>query len=142
MYGALAVGVVVVILGIALKVQSSRLEQAKAEIQNYKVAGELAKKEADRKDKLNADNIKTAVGERDDALAKLRAKSTHPSRVSGVPAAPVGSSEVCFPTAVYNAAFAGFGQAIDRRLADANRDAIEGDAAQIDAQTLLKGWPK
>lgn len=143
-YAAIAAGVVIIGLSVALKVQSSRLAACQHDFEVFRVQVETLGREAERKahekEKADAAKIQTAVSERDAALAKLRSNSGS-RRVSTNPAAPAGSSQVCFRSDAYSAAFSEFSGSLNRFLGEAYGLAIEGDAAQIDAQTLIKSWP-
>lgn len=141
LYAAIGAAVVIVWIGGYARIQSARLEASEANVKAFKQAGEIALQYAKRKDDDNANRIKTAITDRDTALARLR-KSTLASRVSYVPIAASASSQVCGRASIINGALASFGQAINRRLADAQRDAVEGDAAEVDAKALVDAWPK
>lgn len=140
-YAAIGAAVVIVGLGGYAKLQTARLEASEANVKAFKQAGEIALQYAKRKDADNANRIKTAITDRDTALARLR-KSALAIRVPYVPIAAPAGSQVCGRASIINDALASFGQAINRRLADAQRDAVEGDAAEVDAKTLVDAWPK
>ena len=155
-WGAIAAGVVIVGLGIGLRVQTARLETAKAEtvavqgrfdafVAQEKAAGELAQQAALKKEQDNAKQIKDAVTSRDAALAKLRQSAgTSSGRrdLSSSPTAPAGDSKICLGAQAYTTALAGYRDRLAGILDRIIRLSPEGDAAQIDAQALLAGWPK
>ena len=143
----LIVGIVAGVLAVGVAIQTKRLESCKADFSAFKAQvkqlGEQAEKEARAKEKANEKRIADANTERDAALKRLRERR-YPGGgiVSRAPAAPAGSSQVCIGAEAYNAAFREFSQSLERFLAEAFGYAQDGDAAQIDAETLLKAWPK
>lgn len=156
LYGALGVGVVVLGLGIAVKVQSARLESAKAEtvavqgqfdafVAQAKVIGEQqeAKTKAEdlanrkRQEAANAENLKTRTA-LIIALDSLR-KSTPDPRSRSLPSAPAGSARpdlACFDRAEYQRED---GVALEKLFAGARSLADEGTAATIDLNTA-RSW--
>src|SRR5690349_17838603 len=92
---AIAAGVVFLGMGIALKVQSSRLESCKTEhaafVAQVLALGETAKAEKAKKEAQDAKQIKDALTQRDTALAKLRESGSGGRKLPGSPAAPAGS---------------------------------------------------
>lgn len=147
-WAAIAAGVVIVALGIAVKVQTSRLDSVKAEYAQFKAtteaigkAAELAKKkqEADdkeRKGKADAENAKT---KRDlaglyDAYRSLRDQR---SRSGFVPQAAPGSASpatASFDRGALDNALRGF----DKGVAGLLR---EGDEAIVDLNSA-KEWAR
>ena len=114
-------------------------------VDGVKEAGDKAEKKRKEKEAETAKNLNTAVTERDAALNRLRDNARKGAGSRGLPKAPTataGSNQICIPTATYNTAFGEFGKELFRFVEAARGYAIEGDEAQIDAQTLLKGWPK
>lgn len=116
--------------------------QYDAFVANVKAVGDEQERKSKEKDAANAKQIKDAVTERDVALTKLRQSNTRRRELSDAATATAGSGQVCFPTPTYNASVKRYRERLDRGLGGIQPLAIEGDAAQIDAQTLLKGWPK
>ena len=138
-YGALAAGAVILVMGIALKVQGSRLQSCKDEyaafVANVKAQGELAKAQAIKKEAQDAKQIQDAVSQRDLALKRLRQSANTPSRnLPLVPAAAKGSDTICFGAKALNAA-------VERYRGDVRQLAESGDEAQLDAVTLIQAWP-
>lgn len=107
---------------------------------NVEILGKKAKEDADKKEKADAKKIKDAVSERDAALKRLRERP-HRSDLSAAPVAPTSSGSVCFPTSAYNAALGRYRERLERGLGGIQSIATEGDAAQIDAQSLIRAWP-
>ena len=105
------------------------------------VLGKQAKAAAEKKDKDNAKQIKDALASRDVALSRLRSH-TRSSPVSDNSAPASAGATICLPTATYNSAMGEFGKRLERFMADTGGYSQEGDAAQIDAQSLLQSWPK
>jgi hypothetical protein len=153
-YGLLAGLLVVLALGIAVKVQTSRLHGAQAHlvslqadydlfVAKVKKEGDLALAEAAKKEKGYADQITVATSARDAALLKLRQSAANPGRgpLSPSPSPAPGSKQVCLDPTAYAAALAGYRERLATILGRIDQLAPEGDAAQIDAQTLLKAWP-
>src|SRR5690349_2470067 len=103
--------------GIAYKLKDAQYQSLKAEFSLFenrvRAEGEAAEKVARQKEKDYEKRIKTATGERDTALARLRNRP--PSRkLSSGPEAPAGSETVCFPTATYNAALRRYRERLER----------------------------
>lgn len=109
------------------------------------IDGKQAELDKKSKEKTYADNLKTALADRDAALSKLRtaaAANSSRGKLSSQPTAPAGSSQVCIDSTAYNAAFSRYTKRYDAGMAGINGLVTEGDSAQIDAQTILQGWPK
>lgn len=139
------VAMAVLLAGIGI--QTKRLESCKVEyatfVSDTKAAGEKQELETKRKEDENAKTLKDAVTERDAALAKLRQSANTRRRELSRTAEAAGSGgQVCFPAPAYNAAISRYRARLERGLGGIQPLAIEGDAAQIDAQMLLQGWPK
>jgi hypothetical protein len=89
--------------------------------------------------------VSLAVSARDAALAGLRAaQASAASRTASGsnPQAPAGSSYVCYDAPAFNAAFQQFGRQLDGFIQATRGIVAEGDAAAIDARSLIQGWPK
>jgi len=125
-------------LTVALRVQTSRLASVKEEYATFqadvRAKGELAEKERIRKEAEYAKSIKTAVSGRADALKRLR-DSTSSRRASLSPIAPAGSDLLCFSATEFD-------RAIEHYRGRVRGVVTEGDAAQIDAKSLLEAWPR
>ena len=146
-YILLAVGIAFAVLLGLVHYYRSELKVTEAQFESFKdktaALGEAAKAAKVLKETQDAKQIADAVVARDDALAKLRQSAGAGSRrLSSAPAAPAGSNQICFGAAAYTAAFAEFGKSLGRFMAETNGLAIEGDAAQIDAKSLIQAWPK
>ena len=142
---AVAVGVAFVGLSIALKVQSSRLESCKKEaaafVAQVEANGKIAEAAAKLKEAQDAKQIKDALTQRDVALAKLRGHNSSGYRLPTAAIAAGSGSQVCFGADAYHAAMGAFGKSLERFVDDAHGFAEQGDAAQIDAVTLIQAWP-
>lgn len=105
-----------------------------------------AEKEKTRMEKIYEDRVASADAGRNSALAGLRAAqaaaSSGRSASASNPVAPSGSKQVCFDAPAYTAAFQQFGKQLDGFIQGARGLIVEGDSAQIDAQTILNAWPK
>ena len=149
-YGLIGLGVLCLVLAGLLHIARADLGEVKAQYEGFKQTteanGKKAEAEAKLKETQNAQTISTAVTSRNDALERLRAvqaaASSASRRLSGSPTAPAGSSQICLESAAYNAAFAKYRDRLGAGLEGIRRLVIEGDEAQIDAQTLFKAWPK
>ena len=108
--------------------------------------GKIAEANAKLKEAEYDKNLSAATAGRDDALKRLQlAKAEANSagrRVSSNPAAPAGSSKVCFNSPAYDAAFKRFGERLNTVLQGITGLAYQGDAANIDAKALIDAWPK
>ena len=142
-------------LGVALAVMYGFLHIARADLrtcnaeftafkQTVEANGKRAQAEAKLKETQNAQAISGALTERDAALGRLRdsQKRSASRRVSKAPAAPAGSDQVCIGSAAYNAAFQRFRERLVSNLDGLGALAVEGDEAQLDAQTLIQAWPR
>lgn len=112
--------------------------------QTVEAQGKQAQAEAKLKETINAQAITNATTARDAALDKLRIAQASAGRRSlpGAIAAPAGSRSVCFDATAYNAAHAEFLKRFAAGISATIGLAVEGDAANIDAQALIQGWPK
>lgn len=112
-------------------------------VNDTKAAGLQAQKDNLEKERLYATQITTANVERSDALKRLSVTQANSNRRASAdnPSAAAGSKAVCISSDAYNSAFQQFGKQLDGFIQDARKLIGEGDAAQIDAQTLLKAWP-
>ena len=112
-------------------------------VNEVKAAGLKAETDKLAKEKADAKRIDDAVATRNDALNRLRvAQASARTRiVSGGPTAPAGSSQVCFNSAGYNAAFQQFGAGLNRFLQATAGYAYEGDSAGLDTKALIQAWP-
>lgn len=115
-------------------------------VNETKAAGLKQQQDNLDKEKTYAAQIATANTGRADALQRLQLAQQAAERAgrraaSNNPAAAAGRSKVCFTAAGYNAAFKQFGADLDRFIQNARGFAVEGDAAQIDATTLIRAWP-
>lgn len=132
----------------AWKVQGWRLDAVKSEyaafVSQVAATGHKAEAEKAIKEKTYAQDIHAAVTERDAALARLREfqADSGSSKLPRSPTAPEGSSQVCFGSEAYNAAFKRFGERYVEGLRGIVELAVEGDSAAIDAQALINSWPK
>lgn len=138
--------VVLAVVGGLLALQTKRLEGVKAEYAafkaNVKAAGDEQERRSKEKDAANAKLIKDSVADRDAALAKLReSANTRRRELSHAATATGNHSQVCFPTATYNAAVKRYRERLDRGLGGIQPLAVEGDAAAIDAGALINAWP-
>lgn len=145
-YIALGVGAVILVMGLGWKLTASALDRERTAFATFKAQveanGKIAEAKAKEKEVRDAKQIQVAVAQRDVALGRLRdATSAASRRLSDSPAAPAGSQNVYLESAAYTAAFREFREQLERSMAEAIRLAAEGDAAQIDAQTLLNAWP-
>ena len=141
----LIVGIVAGVLALGLAIQTKRVESCKAKaaafVAQVKANGEAAKAKAEAKEKEDAKRVTDAVSERDTALKRLRQSNTTSRQLSRTASAPKGSSEICIGTPAYNAAMERYRGRIQRGMDGTSGLATEGDAAQIDAQALVKAWP-
>lgn len=114
-------------------------------VNETKAAGLKQQQDNLDKEKSYATNIANAHAGRDAALSELQRVQSAASagrRASGSnPVAPAGSRQVCIDTSAYNAAFQQFGKQLDGFLQTTRGLAVEGDAAQIDAQSMIRAWP-
>lgn len=114
-------------------------------VNDTKAAGLKAQQDNLDKEKLYATNIANANAGRATALSELQrvqaAASAGRRASSSNPAAPAGSSYVCIESKSYNAAFQQFGKRLDEFLPAVRGLAVEGDKAQIDAQSMIRAWP-
>lgn len=144
-YSALAAGAVFLIMGIALKVQSQRLESCKEEHQKFvsqvEANGKLAEQRKKEKEAQDEKRIQDAVSQRDVALKRLRDNRSASRSLSDNSIASAGNPTVCVPATVYNTAMARFGKDLSGFLEATGRYAERGDEAQIDAQALIQAWP-
>lgn len=146
-YAAIGLMLVLAMLGAYFKGKhdGGQIVQLKFDVFVSEVKAAGAKAEADKaiKEKADAEKITAAVAGRDVALARLRdaQASAASRRLPSNPAAPSGSNKVCFSSTAYNAAFKQFGDGLNKFLQSATGFAIEGDTAQLDAQTLVNAWP-
>lgn len=131
---------------LATYVQTVRLNATKAQFEAFqtqvKTLGEVQIAENTRKEAEYASKLKVAIDGRTLALNGLRDQSTRSRTIAEAPTAPAGSLQVCFDANTYNAALQRFRSRFDTGLAGTRGLAIEGSTAQIDARTLLSGWPK
>ena len=115
-------------------------------VQTTEANGRTAVAEAKLKEKTNEEAITTANTGRADALGRLRiseaALSAAGRRLPSSPAAPAGSSQICFESATYNAAFSKYRDRLIASMERLGQLVVEGDEAQIDAKSLLQSWPK
>ena len=140
LYAALGALAVIAVMGVALKVQSSRLDAANDRLDAYKTAGESAKREAERitkldkerKDKADAENKRTTDRLRAD-IKRLRDGSvTSGGSVSPSPAGSVcPQGQVCYDRAEYQRADGDFVKGA-RGLSD------EGSQIAVDFDTVWK----
>ena len=134
---------VILIMGLAVHHYRTELRVTTAEFEAYKskVAelGAQAEKRKIEVESANANQIRDAVSSRNAALASLRAAQAQAaagrSRVPLTPAAAAGSGALCFDQKALSAAV--------ERYRERVRGLVEiGDEAQIDAQALVRAWPK
>ena len=137
-WAMLGLGMIVLGLGMAVKVQTARLDAAKAEhaafVAQVKQNGEIAAKAAKLKEAQDAKQISDAITARNAALKRLRDDNSASRRVPIVPAAAAGSETICFQQSALSAA-------VERYRAGVRGLVAEGDAAQIDAIALIQAWP-
>ena len=101
-------------------------------------AGRLAEAKKLESEARYAKSINSALGSRDAALRRLREQAEANSGRGIVPLTPApaqGSDRICFSPPEFAAAVAEFRGRIQEI-------ARTGEAAQIDAKTLLESWPK
>lgn len=145
MIGAIAAGLMIFGLTIAVKVQSSRLDACKAEYASFvsetKRLGDAAQASADAEKKRLSDNL--AKTEKSYAKAKsdlaattrqLRDASTSRSYVPAAPAGSVRTDLACFDRAELT-------ESIKRLVAGMADLASEGDAATVDLNAA-KDWAR
>jgi len=136
-YGFAGAFLLAVLLGLGLTIQTQRLKAVKAEYAQYqagvKAQGELAIKANKAKEAQYAKNIKSAVAGRDAALKRLR-DSAGSSAAPISPKPPAGSDQLCFDPPAFAAAVEAFRSGVQGIV-------TEGDAAQIDAESLVQAWP-
>ena len=136
----------IAIAGLALVVGGYYLhcEHVKKEHATFVAKLEAQAEEQLRQNKLkeaaNAKQIKDALSERDAALKRLR--NNKPVSLSASPAAPAGSSQVCFGAAGYNAAFSEYRESLGRSLEEIRGIAVECATAQIDNKAWGAAWPR
>ena len=144
-YSWLAAAAVMMVMGISIKVQSSRLQSCKTEAAAFKAnveaLGKLAEAEKLKKEAQDAKQIQDALTQRDVALRRLSSVNARRSPVSDNSAGAAAGSTVCIPTTAYNSAMGEFGKSLERFLAETGRYAQVGDEAQIDAVSLIQAWP-
>ena len=109
-------------------------------IATLKAQAEEQTKQAKLKEAADAKRIKDAMAERD--LARKRLRDVRPLDLSSSPAAPTGSSEVCFGATGYNAAFSEYRESLGRSLEELRGIAIQCAEAQIDNKAWRDSWPK
>jgi hypothetical protein len=154
MFGLEAKAIVLGLVGLAFLAllalvhhYRSEYQVEHAQFESYKQLIEARGKQAEAEKLLqeqkDAQRIASAVSSRDDALGRLRiAQANARSRtVSSNPTAPTGSSQVCFRSDAYNAAFSNFGAGLNQFLQAASGFAFEGDSANLDAKALIQAWP-
>lgn len=143
----LVLGILAGVLALGVAIQTHRVESCKTEFAAFKAQvkqlGEQAEKEARAKEKANEKRIADANNERDAALKRLRDRERSRSRNLSSAAAPANSgNRVCIPTATYNSAMGEFREVLARVMAEVDGYATRGDEAAIDADTLIKAWPR
>lgn len=145
-WGALAAGVVILGLGVALKIQSSRLESCKAEYAQFraevKVLGEAAIKaakarEAEDKSRKEKADVQNAKSRRDldgiyAAYRSLRDSRTSSSRLPEAPAGSRRADLACFNRAELAGSMGILEEGVPRITE-------QGDAARLDLDTA-KAW--
>ena len=145
LYAGIAAAVVVGGMGIALKVQSARLESCQDKFEAFKLQtkalGDAAEAERKRIDALNLKAKEKADAAHKSTVARLnrdvkRLRDANASR-SAVPDAPAGSSRphlACFDRAELDRAVSGF-------IAEVTELVGEGAAATVDLDAA-KVWVK
>jgi hypothetical protein len=125
-------------LGASTMYYRADAHSTRTEFDLYKqqIATKIAEQKADalKKEADDAKKISDAVSGRNDALSRLRQASASARRVPLTPAATSGSSEIIFDQKALDAA-------VERYRGRVRQLVIQGDEAQIDAQTLLQSWP-
>ena len=145
-YAAIAAGAVILALGVAVKIQSSRLAAVKAEYAGFvaqtKALGDVAAAKAkaqeaadkQRKEKADAENAK-AKQDLAGMYAAYRSLRDGSSRGSGVSAAPTftaSTDRTCFDSKALVASIRGYETGILQVLQ-------QGDSAIVDLNTA-KAW--
>ena len=140
-YALLGLALLCFMLGIALKVQTSRLDACKANMAVIKALGEQAEQEAKAKDEQNklnkekADRENAKLRDRLNATAvRLRNASANQSFLPPTPAGSRSPETACFARADLDAALRNFSRGFSEL-------AIEGEQAVIDLDTA-KEWAK
>ena len=147
LYGAIAAAAIIGVLGVALKIQSSRLEFCRTEFSAFqlqtKMIGEAQIKENERreaadrklKEKTDADH-KSAVARLNRNIKRLR--DDH-ARRSLVPAAPVDSRSpglACFDRAIFSGALRDYEAEVIGLVGEGAAATLDLDAAKAWAQSL------
>lgn len=134
--------------GIAYgKYQSKRAEAAEANLAafraNVEAAGKVAQIAAKQKERENADKVTAAITSRDAAIRRLR-ESANSAKNSLSRNAETASAtgQGCVRAQVIGPAMAEFREVLERSMAQAGRNSIEGDIASVDATACLEAWPK
>lgn len=114
-----------------------------------RIAGEQAVLEAKQKEQENATRVSSAMSDRDAALAKLaaerlrkRASGSSGGKVPLASAPSAGSSKVCPDSGALASAMASYRGRLTEILGRIGELSATSDAAQIDAEALLKAWPE
>lgn len=139
-YALIALGIVCAVLTVALSICRADINTERANFRAFKsevsAAGEKAKAEKLTREKGWEDEIKNSNSQRDAALASLRdSERSRRSRVPITPAATDGGDKICFSQKALSAA-------VERYRGRILGLVAEGDAAQIDAQALIRAWPR
>lgn len=114
LYAALGALAVIAVMGVALKVQSSRLDAANDRLDAYKTAGESAKREAERITKLDKERKDKADAENKRRIAVLRAdnerlrNSANQSSLPGTGSVAGGADRITFDRGELDAAIRAF----------------------------------
>ena len=128
--------------------QTRRLHSAQAQVvavqarfdaftEQVDTLGKAQEAKNKEKESQDAKAIRDAVTGRDIALNSLRNEINRASGrpASLTPAAPAGSGDICFDPPAFAAA-------VERYRGRVRAIVGTGEEAQIDARTLLEGWPK
>lgn len=137
-YVIAGLGVLLLVLLGWLHIVRADLKVTEAQFESFKdktaALGEQAKAHKIEKEANDAKAIQSALGERDAAIKRMRDYIASRSRVPLTPASPGGGDKICFSQKALSAA-------VERYRAGVRGIIEQGDAAQIDAQTLVNGWP-
>ena len=118
-------------------------EAQKKELSKIAILANIAKENAEKKDKENANKLHTALTDRSTAIAALNKLRDNARRrdLSSSAAAPAGSSQVCYAAPAYDAAVERYRGRLAASVGRIAGLATEGDAVAIDAGALIRAWP-
>lgn len=131
-----AIPILFLLLAAAYYRNDAHNTQTAFDLYKTQIAARIAEQKAEalKKEADDAKKISDAVTGRNDALSRLRQAAASARSVPLTPAAASGSSEIHFDQKALDAA-------VERYRGRVRQLVIQGDEAQIDAQTLLQSWP-